>query len=71
VPARWPAPGATVLLLSFGPGRRRWLAGGASREEVETAFGGWQMLAVEPADTAGLGGPVNKAAPGRPLAVPA
>ena len=56
-------PGATVLLLSFGPSRWRWLVGGASREEVETAFAGWEMLAVEPADTAGLGWPMNKTAP--------
>jgi hypothetical protein len=39
-----------------------WLAGGASREEVETAFAGWEMLAVGPADTAGLGWPMNKTA---------
>jgi len=52
-----------VLLLSFGPSRWRWLVGGASREEVETAFAGWEMLAVEPADTAGLGWPMNKTAP--------
>ncbi len=56
-------PGATVLLLSFGPGRWRPLVGGASQEEVETAFAGWQMLAAQPADTAGLGWPMNKTAP--------
>jgi SAM-dependent methyltransferase len=56
-------PGATLLLLSFGPGRWRPLVGGASQEEVETAFAGWQMLAVEPADTAGLGWPMNTTAP--------
>jgi SAM-dependent methyltransferase len=56
-------PGATLLLLSFGPGRWRWLVGGASRENVETAFAGWDMLAVEPANTAGLGWPMNKTAP--------
>ena len=54
-----------MLLLSFGPSRWRWLVGGASREEVETAFAGWEMLAVEPADTAGLGWPMNKTAPRR------
>jgi len=37
--------------------------GGASQEEVQTAFAGWQMLAAEPADTAGLGWPMNKTAP--------
>jgi len=56
-------PGATLLLLSFGPGRWRWLVEGASQEEVETAFAGWEMLAVEPADTAGLGWPMNRTAP--------
>jgi SAM-dependent methyltransferase len=56
-------PGATLLLLSFGPSRWRRLVEGASREEVETAFAGWEMLAVDPADTAGLGWPMNKTAP--------
>jgi SAM-dependent methyltransferase len=56
-------PGATLLLLSFGPSRWRWLVEGASQEEVQTAFAGWEMLAVEPADTAGLGWPMNKTAP--------
>jgi hypothetical protein len=55
-------PGATVL-LSFGPSRWRPLVEGASQEEVQTAFAGWQMLAAEPADTAGLGWPMNKTAP--------
>jgi hypothetical protein len=31
--------------------------------QVETAFAGWEMLAAEPADTAGLGWPMNKTAP--------
>jgi SAM-dependent methyltransferase len=56
-------PRATLLLLSFGPSRWRWLAGGASQEEVQTAFVGWEMLTAEPADTAGLGWPMNKTAP--------
>ena len=56
-------PGATLLLLSFGPSRWRWLVEGASQEEVQTAFAGWEMLASEPADTAGLGWPMNQTAP--------
>ena len=56
-------PGATMLLLSFGPSRWRWLVEGASQEEVQTAFAGWQMLAAKPADTAGLGWPMNQTAP--------
>ena len=55
--------GATVLLLSFGPSRWRWLVEGASQEEVQTAFAGWEMLASEPADTAGLGWPMTKTTP--------
>jgi hypothetical protein len=57
------SPGATLLVMSFGPGRWRSLVGGASQQEVETAFVGWQMLAVDPADTAGLGWPMNTTAP--------
>jgi SAM-dependent methyltransferase len=56
-------PGATLLLLSFGPGRWRWLVEGASQAEVETAFASWEMLTAERADTAGLGWPMNKTAP--------
>jgi len=56
-------PGATLLMLSFGQSRWRWLTGGVSQEEIETAFAGWEMLASEPADTAGLGWPMNKTAP--------
>jgi len=56
-------PGATLLMLSFGPSRWRWLVGGAPQEEIETAFAGWEMLASEQADTAGLGWPMNKTAP--------
>jgi hypothetical protein len=52
-----------VLLLSFGPSRWRWLVEGASQEEVQTAFAGWEMLAAEPAETAGLGWPMNTTAP--------
>jgi len=57
------SPGATLLMLSFGPSRWRWLVGGVSQEDIETAFAGWEMLASEPADTAGLGWPMNKTAP--------
>jgi len=65
-------PGATLLMQSFGLSRWRWLTGGVSQEEIETAFAGWEMLASEPADTAGLGWPMNKTAPrwyrlGRPV----
>jgi len=57
------SPGATLLLMTFGPSRWRSLVGGASQEEIETAFPDWEMLGVEPADTAGLGWPMNTTAP--------
>jgi SAM-dependent methyltransferase len=57
------APGATLLMLAFGPSRLRSLVGGVSQTDVEAAFPDWDLLAVEPADTAGLGWPMNKTAP--------
>jgi SAM-dependent methyltransferase len=56
-------PGATLLLMTFGPGRWKWLVEGASQQDVESAFAGWEMLATEPADTTGLTWPTNKTAP--------
>jgi SAM-dependent methyltransferase len=56
-------PGATLLMLEFGPTSLRSVVGGVSRADVEEAFPGWRMLAVEPADTAGLGWPMNKTSP--------
>jgi SAM-dependent methyltransferase len=55
-------PGATLLSLCFGP-RLRWLVEGASRADVESAYPGWEVVADDPADTAGLGWPMNRAAP--------
>jgi SAM-dependent methyltransferase len=45
------ASDATVLLDVFAPGRRGPLPRGASRGEVEAAFPGWKVTAVEVADT--------------------
>jgi hypothetical protein len=36
---------------------------GASREEIETAFGGWKILADEPADTSGMPRALQGSAP--------
>jgi hypothetical protein len=41
------SPDATVLLLVW-PKRRRPLVRGASRDEVEEAFPGWEITHVEP-----------------------
>ncbi|NOV97917.1 class I SAM-dependent methyltransferase [Isoptericola halotolerans] len=56
------APGATLLLLAFGP-RLRWMTEGVAPHEVEAAFARWELLSVEPADTSGLGFPMNRTAP--------
>ncbi len=56
-------PGATILMLAFGLSRYRSVVGGVSQIEVEAAFPGWEMLTVEPAETAGLGWPMNRTAP--------
>jgi len=56
-------PEATLLMLAFGPTRMRSVVEGVSRAAVEAAFPRWEMLSVEPADTAGLGWPLNRTAP--------
>jgi hypothetical protein len=56
-------PGATLLLLAFGPTRLRHVVGGVSLTDVEDAFPRWDLLSVEPADTAGLGWPLNRTSP--------
>ncbi|WP_226924769.1 class I SAM-dependent methyltransferase [Georgenia satyanarayanai] len=56
-------PGATLLMLAFGPTWFRRLAGGVSEAEVVAAFPRWELLAVDPAETAGLGFPMNRTRP--------
>ncbi len=56
-------PKATMLMLAFGRTRISSLMEGASREEVAIAFAEWAMLTVEPAETAGLGWPMNRTEP--------
>lgn len=56
-------PGATCLLLAFGPTRLRRLVGGVSRADVEDGFSGWDVVCVEAADTAGLGWPLDRTSP--------
>lgn len=56
-------PGATLLLLAFSPTRFRHIVGGVSLTDVEDAFPRWDVLSVEPADTAGLGWPLNRTSP--------
>jgi SAM-dependent methyltransferase len=56
-------PGATLLILAFQPTRIRALTGAVSQSEVQEAFPGWELLSVDPADTAGLGWPLDRTAP--------
>ena len=57
------APAATLLMLAFGVTRLRSRIGGVSQAEVEAAFPDWEMLDVRPAETAGLGWPMNRTSP--------
>jgi hypothetical protein len=56
-------PDATLLMLEFQATSMRSVVGGVTRADVEAAFPGWEMLSVEPADTTGLGWPLNKTTP--------
>ena len=56
-------PGATLLVLAFQPTRLLSMAGGASQADVEEAFQGWELVTVDPAETSGLGWPLNRTAP--------
>jgi SAM-dependent methyltransferase len=57
------APGATLLLTAFAPGRRGPLPRGASREDIEAAFGEWSVLDEEAMDTYRAPKYVQKAEP--------
>lgn len=56
-------PGATLLVLAFSATRLRSLIGGVSEADVRAAFPGWELLSVEPAETAGLGWPMSRTSP--------
>lgn len=57
------APTARVLMLAFGLTRLRSMIGGVSEEQVSEAFPGWELTDSEPAETAGLGFPMNRTRP--------
>lgn len=50
-------------MLAFRPTRLWSSFGAASQQDVEQAFPAWQLLAVDSADTAGLGWPLNTTRP--------
>jgi SAM-dependent methyltransferase len=56
-------PGATLLMLEFGPTPIRSLVGGVTRAEIEEALPGWDLLSVEHAQTKGLGWPMTRMSP--------
>jgi SAM-dependent methyltransferase len=56
-------PGATLLVLAFQPTPLRKAIGGVSQAEVEEAFAGWRLEAVDAAPTEGLGWPMDRTAP--------
>ena len=57
------APGASLLMLAFQATPIRALVEGVSEREVDSAFAGWDIVGVEPAETRGLGWPMNRTSP--------
>lgn len=57
------ADDATFLMVAWAPGRRGPLPRGASRSELEEAFGGWSVIAEEPFDASGLPAPLRNVDP--------
>lgn len=57
------APGATLLMFAFKPGRRGPIPRGTDRQGIEKAFSGWDVVDQTDAETAGMPGPLKKAAP--------
>jgi SAM-dependent methyltransferase len=56
-------PGATVLMFAFGPSRICARVGRVSQQDVEAAYVGWEMIAVDPADTDGMFWPMSRTSP--------
>lgn len=56
-------PGATMLILAFGHTRLWSRLGAASQEDIEHAFPRWHLLTLDPAETTGLGWPLNTTKP--------
>jgi SAM-dependent methyltransferase len=57
------APDATLLLMAWKPGRRGILPRGASPEEIEAAFPGWEIVDEEPMDVTDAPGWVRRGEP--------
>lgn len=57
------AADATLLLFAFQPGKRGPLPRGADQDKIQSAFTGWTVVDSDGAETAGMPGPLKKAAP--------
>ena len=57
------APDATLLMFAFRPGGRGPVPRGASHEDIERAFGDWEVVDEEIADTTGAPGWVRRREP--------
>lgn len=55
--------GATLLMLAFGPTFLHRLTEGVTLDQVTSAFPGWRLLSTQPADTRGLGWPMDRSRP--------
>jgi SAM-dependent methyltransferase len=55
--------GASVLMLAFGATRFRNWVGGVTHDETAAAFPDWTLVSVDPAETRGLGWPMNRTSP--------
>ena len=56
-------PGATILMLAFGPSGLPIIPGGVAPSEVQRTFVGWDLLSTEPADTSGMPAPMKRTNP--------
>jgi len=57
------APGATLLMIAWAPGRRPPLPRGASRADIEAAFPGWTTIAEDAIPASALPRPLKNAGP--------
>lgn len=57
------APGATLLLFAFSPGRRGPAPRGMDESELLTRFAGWELSWARPATDVTLRGPLRNANP--------
>lgn len=57
------APGATMLMIVWAPGRRGPLPRGASRQEIEACFPGWSVIAKDALPVSALPKPLRTVDP--------